>query len=134
MSVNDDDKHHIVGMVRELLGLGFEVVATSGTASYLQDRSLTVTKVNKVREGRPHIVDMLVNGNINLVINTTKGEKSIADSFSIRRTALSYKVPYNTTIRGANAAIMAIKYIKKFKKLKTLSLQECVKQLNSFKI
>ena len=134
VSVNNDDKHHIVGMARELLGLGFKIVATSGTASYLQNRSLPVRKINKVREGRPHIVDILINGDINLVINTTKGAKSIADSFSIRRTALSYKVPYSTTIRGANAAIMAIKYMKNFKKKEILSLQECVKQLNSFKI
>jgi len=98
----------VAPVAKELLALGFTIVATRGTATYLEKAGLSVSTVNKVREGRPHIVDSLKNDQIALVINTTAGSDSLADSFSIRRTALLNKIPYYTTIAGAKAAAQAI--------------------------
>lgn len=123
ISVKDSDKKHIASVVKQLLDLGFSVVATSGTASYLNDAGLKVDVVNKVREGRPHIVDMLKDNGIALVINTTEGKESIADSFSIRRTALLNKVPYYTTIAGAKAGAQAIASVKGGSGLDVTSIQ-----------
>ena len=108
VSVKESDKPAIAPAIKQLIELGFSIVATSGTASHLNAQGLKVATVNKVREGRPHIVDMLKDGQIALVINTTEGAESIADSFSIRRTALLGKIPYYTTIAGAKAAASAI--------------------------
>jgi carbamoyl-phosphate synthase large subunit len=94
---------------RELLGLGFSLVATRGTAAYLDAGGLAVEVVNKVLEGRPHCVDALKNGEIDLVFNTTEGAQAIADSFSLRRTALLNHVPYYTTVPGCRAMIQAIR-------------------------
>ncbi len=88
--------------------MGFEIIATRGTADFLEGQGLTVKRVNKVLEGRPHIVDALKNGEVQLVFNTTEGIQALADSMSIRRTALQMKVPYYTTIAGAAAATQAI--------------------------
>jgi carbamoyl-phosphate synthase large subunit len=112
VSVKDRDKQAITPAIRDLLSLGFKAVATRGTATYLQKQGLAVDIVNKVREGRPHIVDMLKDGHISLVINTTEGGESILDSFSIRRTALLGKIPYYTTLAGAKATAQAIMAIK----------------------
>ena len=94
------DKPASVAPARQLLEMGFEIIATRGTAKYLQAAGLEVRMINKVLEGRPHIVDALKNGEVQLVFNTTEGAQSLADSFSIRRTALQQKVPYYTTIAG----------------------------------
>jgi carbamoyl-phosphate synthase large subunit len=88
--------------------MGFKVLATVGTAAYLRDAGLTVTVINKVLEGRPHIVDAMKNGEVQLVFNTTEGAQAIADSFSLRQTALLGNVAYYTTVAGARAAVEAI--------------------------
>jgi len=93
--------------------MGFTLVATSGTARFLtQDAQLPVTIVNKVLEGRPHIVDLMLSGGVQLVFNTTEGVQAIADSFSLRRTALTNAIPYYTTVAGARAAVQAIAALK----------------------
>jgi len=108
VSLKESDKPAAVEPSRQLLAMGFDLIATRGTAKYLQAAGLEVQIINKVLEGRPHIVDALKNGEIQLVFNTTEGAQSLADSFSIRRTALQQKVPYYTTIAGAVAAAQAI--------------------------
>ena len=108
VSLKESDKPLIVYSVKKLIALGFEIVATQGTADFLKKNGLQVTQINKVHEGSPHIVDAIKEGEIKLVFNTTEGAKSIADSFSIRRTALLGKVPYYTTLSGSRAASNAI--------------------------
>ena len=82
---------------------------TSGTAQYLQDQGLPVTKINKVSEGQPHVVDAIINGDIAMMINTTKGRQAMSDGSQIRRTALMHKLPYYTNLHAAKAAIGAIR-------------------------
>jgi carbamoyl-phosphate synthase large subunit len=94
--------------VRLLKAKGFRVLATSGTCAYLAEQGLETEMVKKVLEGRPHIVDAIKNGEVQLVLNTTEGKQSIADSYEIRRTALMMKIPYYTTAAGALAAAQAI--------------------------
>jgi carbamoyl-phosphate synthase large subunit len=113
LSVRESDKVHAEQIARDLLSLGFKIIATRGTAQFLQDKGLKVEVVNKVREGRPHIVDLLKDNQVALVLNTTEGAASIADSFSIRRTALMNKIPYSTTITGSRAYVQAIAALKK---------------------
>jgi carbamoyl-phosphate synthase large subunit len=108
VSVRDDDKPLLRSAMRDLQAAGFKIVATAGTYRYLHDNGIQATKVNKVAEGRPHIVDAMKNGEVQLVINTTEGQKSISDSKEIRRTALMGKIPYYTTIPGAIAAVEGI--------------------------
>ena len=110
ISVRDVDKPGVIGVARDLASLGFTLVATGGTATLLEAEGLSVERVNKVAEGRPNIVDMLKNGEIAYVINTTEGRKAIADSAEIRRSALQHKVPYTTTLAGAVATTEALKY------------------------
>ncbi|MEC7177619.1 MAG: carbamoyl-phosphate synthase large subunit [Pseudomonadota bacterium] len=112
ISVRNDDKNKIVSLSAELLELGFKILATSGTCKLLEENGLSVTQVNKVLEGRPHIVDAMKDATVELVINTTEGEQSLADSKSIRRTALEMKIPYFTTIAAAEAAISGIKAVR----------------------
>jgi len=112
ISVRDSDKQSIESSIKDLSELGFNIIATRGTASYLKEKGLNVKAVNKVREGRPHIVDIMKDGGVHLVLNTTDGHKSVTDSFSIRRTALINKIPYVTTVAGIRAMAMAIKEIK----------------------
>ncbi len=101
LSVRNEDKEQAVEIARHLQKLGFALVATKGTAKILNDKGLKCRAVNKVREGRPHIVDMIIDSKIDLIINTTEGKQAIADSFTIRREALQHKVCYTTTIAGA---------------------------------
>jgi carbamoyl-phosphate synthase large subunit len=108
ISVKDGDKDLIEAPARELVEMGFSLVATRGTARVLSDAGLPVATINKVLEGRPHVVDALKNGEIHLVFNTTDGAQALADSSSIRRAALTLKVPYYTTMAGAKAAAAAI--------------------------
>jgi carbamoyl-phosphate synthase large subunit len=112
VSVKDSDKELIVAPVRELAAMGFRLIATGGTARALAKAGLKVATINKVLEGRPHVVDALKNGEIHLVFNTTEGAQALADSSSIRRAALSLKVPYYTTLAGAKAATEAIAALK----------------------
>ncbi|MEQ9640362.1 MAG: carbamoyl-phosphate synthase large subunit [Alphaproteobacteria bacterium] len=108
ISVKDADKDAVGAIARDLVGLGFAIVATRGTAKALEAAEIPVTTVNKVLEGRPHIVDSLSNGEIDLIINTTEGTQAIADSFTLRRSALVQNITYSTTIAGARAAVQAI--------------------------
>jgi carbamoyl-phosphate synthase large subunit len=109
VSVRDADKPRILDAVRLLAGLGFKVIATSGTLRFLRENGIAADKVNKVLEGRPHIVDAIKNGGVQLVFNTTEGVTALADSRSLRREALLHKVPYYTTLSGAVAAAQGIK-------------------------
>lgn len=109
VSVRDADKPRIVPSMRVLSDLGFRILATGGTLRLLQEEGIPAAKINKVLEGRPHVVDAIKNGEIQLVFNTTDGPQALADSRSLRRTALLHKVPYYTTLAGAIAAAEGIK-------------------------
>jgi carbamoyl-phosphate synthase large subunit len=109
VSVKDADKVRILEATRLLSGLGFSILATSGTQRYLAQQGVAAVKINKVAEGRPHIVDAIKNGEVQLVFNTTEGATALADSRSLRRAALLHKVPYYTTLSGAVAAAQGIK-------------------------
>jgi len=109
ISVKDEDKMALLETAFGLYDLGFRIVATKGTSAYLSEHGISNIKVNKVREGRPHIVDMIKNGEIDLVINTTSNKKAISESYPIRRTALTLNIPYTTTLAGAKATALAIK-------------------------
>ncbi len=109
LSVKDADKADLVPIARELVEMGFRLVATSGTCAHLLESGLDVTRVNKVMEGQPHIVDAVINGEIDLMINTTRGPQAIADSTSIRRMALTHKLPYYTLLTAARAGVQAIR-------------------------
>ena len=109
ISVRDSDKERILNAAKMLVGEGFKLVATGGTQRYFVEHGLECEKINKVLEGRPHIVDAIKNGEIQLVINTTDGAQALSDSRSLRRAALMHKVPYYTTLAGGKAAAEAIK-------------------------
>jgi carbamoyl-phosphate synthase large subunit len=109
VSVRDSDKAGLVAVAQRLQQAGFALIATVGTAKSLLAAGLTVTTIHKVFEGQPHIVDAMINGDIHLVINTTEASQAaLQDSFSIRRTALMHKIPYQTTLAGARAVVDAI--------------------------
>jgi carbamoyl-phosphate synthase large subunit len=108
VSVRETDRAGVVQVARDLVAAGFEVVATRGTAKAIVAEGVECQVVNKVAEGRPHIVDMIKNGQIDLIVNTTEGKQAIADSYTIRRAALNQKVSYFTTLAGARAACMAL--------------------------
>jgi carbamoyl-phosphate synthase large subunit len=109
LSVRDSDKPAATELARRLVSLGFSLVGTHGTASYLRQHGLTIRGLNKVLEGRPHCVDAIENGEIAFVINTTEGVQSTLDSQSLRRAALVHSIAYFTTLRGASAAVEAIR-------------------------
>ena len=110
VSVRDADKAKAVEVASSLIRQGFEIVATSGTAKAIEAAGLSCQRVNKVNEGRPHIVDMIKNDEISFIINTTEGEQAIADSYTIRRSAIQHKVCYTTTLAGGEAACFALQY------------------------
>ena len=110
LSVRDADKDQLPEIAKGLIDLGFAVVATRGSAKVIQEAGLEVQVVNKVLEGRPHIVDMLKNQEVDFIINTTEGKQAIADSFMIRRTALQNKVCYTTTMAGGRASVAALNH------------------------
>jgi carbamoyl-phosphate synthase large subunit len=113
VSVKNSDKARVLDVARTLAGLGFALVATRGTAAALAAAGLKVKPVNKVAEGRPHIVDMIVNGEIALVVNTVEEKRSaIQDSYVIRRAALNAQVPTYTTIAGARAAAIGMQGLR----------------------
>ncbi|MBM3490690.1 MAG: carbamoyl-phosphate synthase large subunit [Alphaproteobacteria bacterium] len=107
-SVRDQDKPGVAPLARQLVSLGFRIVATRGTALDMTAAGVPVQRINKVLEGRPHIVDAIANGEVALVVNTTEGAQAIADSYALRRAALLHRVPYYTTMSGARAAVLAI--------------------------
>lgn len=109
ISLREDDKPRILDTARMLVALGFKIIATSGTQRFLAEHGIESDKINKVLEGRPHIVDSIKNGGVQLVFNTTEGAQALADSRSLRRAALLQKVPYYTTLSGAIAAARGIK-------------------------
>jgi carbamoyl-phosphate synthase large subunit len=113
VSVKDADKPWVLEPARILAAQGFRIVATGGTASYLEEQGLKIERIKKVLEGRPNIVDAMKNGDIQLVFNTTEGRQSLEDSFSLRRNALMLKIPYYTTAAGALAAAQAIEALAK---------------------
>jgi carbamoyl-phosphate synthase large subunit len=112
VSVKDSDKAIILPAVRDILELGFKVVATGGTARFLAEQGLDIETVNKVAQGRPHIVDLIKDDKIDLIFNTTEGWQSLKDSESIRRSALNNKVPIYTTASASVATVQAIRVLK----------------------
>ncbi len=129
VSVRDHDKPRILEIVATLIEQGFRIMATSGTQRFLKENGIECTKVNKVLEGRPHIVDAIKNGDVQLVINTTEGAQALSDSRSLRRAALLDRIPYYTTIAGAGAATRAIAAFRKGE-LTVAPLQSYVRELN----
>ncbi|WP_295407560.1 carbamoyl-phosphate synthase large subunit, partial [uncultured Thiocystis sp.] len=111
LSVREVDKTRLIRVARDLLGFGFTLYGTHGTAAAIREAGLDCLGVNKVAEGRPHIVDMIKNNEIGFIVNTTEGAKAIADSAAIRRAALQHKVAYTTTIAGAEATCLALKQL-----------------------
>ena len=112
LSASDDHKDRIVPVVRHFYDMGFSITATRGTAARLRDRGIPVETIQKVSEGRPHVVDRIKNGDIQIIINTSVGRKSSRDAYHIRRGALVYNILYTTTLSGARAlseAVMALK-------------------------
>jgi carbamoyl-phosphate synthase large subunit len=109
LSVRDADKPALIDIAREFATLGFKLVATRGTAQTLAQAGITCTIINKVLEGRPHIVDSIKSDEIDFIVNTTEGQQAIADSYLIRRTALQHRVAYTTTVAGARATVLALK-------------------------
>jgi carbamoyl-phosphate synthase large subunit len=111
LSVRKADRKAVTELASDLVSKGFRLVATRGTATAIAAAGISCDIVNKVMEGRPHVVDMIKNGQIDLIVNTTEGKQAIADSYTIRRSALQHKVYYSTTIAGARATIMALDYL-----------------------
>ncbi len=110
VSVRDQDKARLLPVAKTLLERGFSLVATTGTQAFLHANGLACDVVNKVAEGRPHVVDLIKNGEIVYIVNTTEGRQAIADSFSIRREALQHRVTYSTTVSGARALVHSLPY------------------------
>jgi carbamoyl-phosphate synthase large subunit len=122
ISLKDSDKDKIIPAAKKLIKMGFALIATGGTAKFLKEKGIEVGIINKVLEGRPHIVDAIKNGEIALVFNTTEGAQALTDSMSLRRAALMMKVPYYTTAAGAKASVEGIEAIRGGK-LEVASLQ-----------
>jgi len=110
LSVRDADKPRLLEVARDLARRGFALIATGGTCAYLRERGVACERINKVLEGRPHIVDAIKNGEIAYIVNTTEGRQAIADSFSIRRSALQQHVTYSTTVAGAAALLHSLDF------------------------
>ena len=110
VSVRDPDKKRVLPVARDLVARGYGIIATAGTAKWLRENGIDCELVNKVIEGRPHIVDLIKNGEIAYIVNTTEGRQAIADSFSIRREALQQRVTYSTTVAGAKALLHSLEY------------------------
>jgi carbamoyl-phosphate synthase large subunit len=108
VSVKETDKPHILAAAKRMVELGFSLIATDGTAAFLAREGVAVTQVNKVAQGRPHIVDRIVDGGVQLIFNTTEGWQSLKDSQAIREAAIKSKVPYFTTATASHATANAI--------------------------
>ncbi len=124
ISVRDSDKNSIIPLAAKLADAGFKIVATSGTAKHLVEAGIRARKVNKVHEGQPHVVDAMINGTIDLMLNTTEGLQSVVDERNLRRAALHNKIPYYTTISAARVAVDTIVYLKHAGPLGVRPLQE----------
>jgi len=127
ISVRKEDRDQATLIAEQLQELGFTLVATKGTARALAEKNIECDTVNKVREGRPHIVDMIIDGKIDLIVNTTEGKQAIADSFTIRREALQHKVCYTTTLAGAWALTEAMKNLDRYQVYRLQDLHALVK-------
>jgi carbamoyl-phosphate synthase large subunit len=127
ISVRNEDHQNVVDIAQDLAKLGFELVATKGTARTLVENGLTVKSVNKVAEGRPHVVDMIKNNEIDFIVNVTEDKKAVADSYEIRHSALQNKVTYYTTLAGAKAACIGMAYMQE---LHVESIQDLHKKLS----
>jgi len=112
ISVHDIHKEKIVPIAKTFRDLGFKLVGTRGTAAYLNNHGVKIEAIHKLTEGRPHVVDYIKNGDIQLMINTSVGRKSSFDGYNIRRGALTYNIPYTTTLAGARAVSEAIAALK----------------------
>ncbi|MEM8833965.1 MAG: carbamoyl-phosphate synthase large subunit [Pseudomonadota bacterium] len=112
LSVKDSDKEDLIPIAKELAEIGFDLIATGGTCTKLQEAGLDVKRINKVMEGQPHVVDSIINGEIDFLINTTKGPQALSDSMSIRRQAVMHKIPYFTLLTAARAGIQGIRALK----------------------
>src|SRR5262249_40547271 len=123
VSVNQHDKRLIARIAADLIDMGFKIIATRGTAQVLRNAGVQVETVYKVNEGRPHIVDLIKSGRVDLVINTPLGKESFFDEKSIRRAAIHYRIPCITTIAGASAAVAGIRALQR-ESLDVHSLQE----------
>jgi carbamoyl-phosphate synthase large subunit len=123
ISIKDREKKMILSTAQKLYNLGFKIMATSGTSRFFDQAGIPNQMVNKVREGRPHVVDRMKNGEIQLVINTTIGSKSVSESYSIRQTSLVHRIPYTTTVAGARATAEAIEAMQQ-KKVSVRTIQE----------
>ena len=128
ISVREDDKDQASELAKHLSELGFNLVATKGTAHVLNQKGIACDAVNKVRQGRPHIVDMIIDGKIDLIVNTTEGKQAIKDSFTIRREALQHKVCYTTTMAGAWALKDAMQQRDQYDVYRLQDLHEQTKQ------
>jgi carbamoyl-phosphate synthase large subunit len=126
ISVRKEDHKKVIEIGHALHDLGFQLVATKGTAAALTVHGLKVTSVNKVAEGRPHIVDMIKNNDISFIVNVTEDKRAVVDSYEIRRSALQNKVTYYTTLAGAKAACMGMAHMQE---LTVESLQNLHKKL-----
>ncbi len=128
LSVRDLDKPGLVPLARQLVDYGYQLIATQGTAKVLKAANIECERINKVNEGRPHVVDIIKNGKITFIINTTEGRQAISDSYEIRRHAVQYKVNYVTTLAGAKATILALahKHQKSVSRLQDLALKVTV--------
>jgi carbamoyl-phosphate synthase large subunit len=125
LSVRNEDKARLIEIARDLDGLGFALVATRGTAAAIEKAGLKVQPINKVQEGRPHIVDMLKNREVTLIVNTVEEDRrSIQDSWSIRNTALQNRITYYTTIAGARAACVGMKHLQELRAYDLQTLHE----------
>ena len=111
VSVRDQDKERVIEVAKMLSEKGFSLVATEGTCQAIHAAGIECQRINKVLEGRPHIVDLMKNGEISFIVNTTEGRQAIKDSFSIRREALNHRISYSTTIAGARASVHAMDYL-----------------------
>ena len=123
ISVKDDDKPNVISLAHEFVGLGFKIIATSGTAAMLAAAQVPVTKVHKIREGRPHVLDLVRNGEINFIINTPSGKVPREDEVRIRNASLARKIPIMTTVRAAQASANGIRSLQR-SKLRVKTLQE----------
>ncbi|MFW0884144.1 carbamoyl-phosphate synthase large subunit [Candidatus Acidulodesulfobacterium sp. H_13] len=130
ISVKDEDKKYLNDLCGSLIDMGLNIIATKGTSEYLNKSGIKNKKINKVKEGRPHIIDALKNKEISMIFNTPRGMKSLEDSYAIRRSAVEFLLPYYTTIRGATAACMAIKALKE-NDLSVNALQDYYKRINN---
>jgi carbamoyl-phosphate synthase large subunit len=113
ISVKDRDKPTLAPIAKKLVELGFTIVATDGTLEHFATRGVVAQRINKVLEGQPHIVDAMIDGDIQMMFNTTEGAQAISDSFSLRRAALTNSIPYYTTVAGARAAVAAIEALRR---------------------